>query len=400
MRRLVPDDDDEPRARRRGGRGKKGRGSPGAHREPERRKRRGGFGRALFALVFWTGAIGSLVLAGGFFWLSHLAAGLPETAWLEEQPRRPSLVVLDMEGREIASRGPHVGRQVTVDELPYYLTAAVMAVEDRRFYDHNGVDLRGLARAMLANLRAGRVVQGGSTLTQQLAKNLFLDNERTLARKGREVLLALWIERTYTKDEIFELYLNRVYFGAGAWGIDAAAQRYFGKPASDVNLGEAALLAGLLKAPSRYNPVNDVLRAEVRATIVLDVMARTGVISPAEREEAFETPIHVRAGRRSNRAGYFVDWIATEARDRVSSNSRDLVVRTTLDIDAQDAAERAVASVMDAEGDRRHAAEAALVALDGDGAVRALVGGRSYTESQFNRVTQAHRQPGDRKSVV
>jgi len=401
MRRLVPDDDDKPRARRRGPKAKKGRGSRKTARRseppgpPETSKRRGGgFGGVLFALVFWTGAIGTLILAGGFFWLSHLAAGLPETAWLEEQPRRPSLVVLDMDGREIAQRGPHVGRQVTVDELPYYLTAAVMAIEDRRFYQHHGVDFRGLARAMVTNIRAGRVVQGGSTLTQQLAKNLFLDNERTMRRKGREVLLAMWIERTYTKDEILELYLNRVYFGAGAWGVDAAAQRYFGKPASEVTLGEAALLAGLLKAPSRYNPVNDVTRAEVRATVVLDVMARTGVISPVEREHAFETPIHVRTGGRSNRAGYFVDWISSEARERVSSHSRDLVVRTTLDIDAQDAAERAVAAVMDAEGGGRRASEAALVALDGDGAVRALVGGRSYTESQFNRATQARRQPG------
>jgi penicillin-binding protein 1A len=331
----------------------------------------------------------------GLFWLGKLSDGLPEQSWVTEQPRRPSIVVLDRLGQEIARRGPYVARDVTVEELPDYLIDAVLSVEDRRFYEHDGVDVRGLLRAAWENLRAGRVVQGGSTLTQQLAKNVALDSDRTLRRKVREAVLATWIERRYSKDEILELYLNRVYFGAGAWGVEAASERYFGKPASEVTLGEAALLAGLLKAPSRYSPVNDADLAADRATVVLNVMAEQGVVTAAQLDLAFAAPIEVQAGTAATDrgAGWFVDWVVSDAQALAGEASRDLVVHTTLDLDVQTAASRAVSEGLASVTDRG-AEQAALVAIDGDGAVRAMIGGRSYAESQYNRAVLARRQPG------
>jgi penicillin-binding protein 1A len=362
------------------------------------RRRRGAAGRTLVGLAklaFWSVALLAVLAVGGLFWLLHLADAMPETAWVDRGPHRPVVVVLDRDGREVARRGPQPPAQIALGELPDYLVAAVIAVEDRRFYEHGGVDLRGLARAALENLRAGRVVQGGSTLTQQLAKNTFLDSERTFARKAREMLLAYWIERHYSKDRILELYLNRVYFGAGAWGVEAAARRYFAKSAADVSLGEAALLAGLLKAPSRDSPTSDVARAEARATVVLGVMAETGAITPEQFEAALAAPVRVQARARAEQvvAGWFVDWVSGEARDAAGGGARDLVIHTTLDLDAQRSAERAVAEALTGVEDSG-AEQVALVALDGDGAVRAMVGGRSYTESQFNRAVQARRQPG------
>lgn len=248
---------------------------------------------------------------------------------------------------------------------------------------------------MWANLRAGRVVQGGSTLTQQLAKNLFLTPERTMRRKVQEMMLAFWLESRFSKDEILELYLNRVYFGGGAWGVEAASMRYFGKSVSELNLGESALLAGLLKAPSRYSPVSDAERAAARATVVLDLMEQTGRISSDERYEAAATPIRVSRGASSPGAQYFVDWLAPRVREIVGPDFElDLRITTTLDVDAQRAAEYAVASTLGDEDAARGASEAALISLAHDGAVRAMVGGRDYTRSQYNRVLLAQRQPG------
>ncbi|MGD2133245.1 MAG: PBP1A family penicillin-binding protein [Maricaulaceae bacterium] len=358
-----------------------------------RRPRRPSVVGMLFRAGLVSALVGGLIIAAGVGWMVHVAGSLPQAAYVDRQPPRPSIVVLDRYGREIARRGRVATTDVAIETLPAYLTGAVLAVEDRRFYEHHGLDLRGMARAAWANLRAGRVVQGGSTLTQQLAKNLFLDSERTLTRKAKEITLALWIDQNYDKDRILEVYLNRVYFGSGAWGIEAAAQRYFGKSASEVTLGEAALLAGLLKAPSRYSPINDVERAEARASVVLEVMYEAGAITEAERDAAFAEPVHVMLDAEPMHAGYFVDWAVAEARERTGGITRDLVIHTTLDDPAQLAAEASVAEVL-GRAESRAAGEAALVALDGDGAVRAMVGGRSYTESQFNRATQANRQPG------
>ncbi len=367
---------------------------PSAHAGGRRAKPRKSLGVRLAKTVIWTLSSLFAIVAGAVLYIGFLLQGMPEPEIAADLPRRPGVVVLDRDGREIARRGPVAPRAVSLDALPSYLPDAVIAIEDRRFRSHAGVDAVGLGRAALANLRAGHVVQGGSTLTQQLAKNLFLESDRTLSRKGREALLAVWLESRYTKDELIELYLNRVYFGGGAWGVEAASERYFGKPASDVSLGEAALLAGLLKAPSRDNPVADTARAEARATVVLDVMTETGRITPAERDAAFAEPVRVRASANPGLAGHFVDWISADVREAAGGRAGDLVVRTTLDLDMQRAAERAVTAVMDAEGGTRGAAEAALVAIDGDGAVRAMTGGRDYATSQFNRATQALRQPG------
>ncbi len=345
----------------------------------------------------WFRTFASLFIIGALFvsgWLVSIARDLPDTSGLQAIERTATITFLDQDGALIARRGSAHGHEVTIDNLPPYLVDAVLAVEDRRFYSHPGVDIIGLGRAMVANLRAGRVVQGGSTLTQQLAKNLFLSPERTLRRKVQEMMLAFWLESRFSKDEILELYLNRVYFGGGAYGVEAASLRYFSRPASELGLGEAALLAGLLKAPSRYSPVNDAQRAAARATVVLDLMAQTGRITEAERIEAARTPIRVSRGASSQGAQYFVDWAAEQVRGIAGLDHGDLVVHTTLDVDAQRAAEAAVSGILDDSELASGAGEGALVSLAHDGAVRAMVGGRSYARSQFNRAVLARRQPG------
>ncbi len=345
-------------------------------------------------LTYW-GLVAALWLglAGGAG-LVMLASDLPDTSSLWQVQRQPSITYVDRRGVQIAVRGASYAPPVQVDELPPYLVDAVLAIEDRRFYHHFGVDPIGLTRAFITNLRRGRVVQGGSTLTQQLAKNLFLSNARTYKRKAQEVLLALWLESRFTKKEILALYLNRVYFGRGAWGVEAAARRYFGKPAKDLTLGESALIAGLLKAPNRYSPTADLARAERRATVVLDVMVKTGRISAEERAAAFAAPVHVQRSQASPAALYFVDWLAPQVRRITGDTDADLLVETTLDLRDQRAAETALGSVLDGKAAARGATQGALVALDGDGAVRAMAGGLSYARSQFNRATQARRQPG------
>lgn len=345
----------------------------------------------------WFRTFASLFIIGALFvggWLVSIARDLPDTSGLQAIERTATITFLDQDGALIARRGSAHGHEVTIDNLPPYLVDAVLAVEDRRFYSHPGVDIIGLGRAIVANLRAGRVVQGGSTLTQQLAKNLFLSPERTLRRKVQEMMLAFWLESRFSKDEILELYLNRVYFGGGAYGVEAASLRYFSRPASELGLGEAALLAGLLKAPSRYSPVNDAQRAAARATVVLDLMAQTGRITEAERIEAARTPIRVSRGASSQGAQYFVDWAAEQVRGIAGLDHGDLVVHTTLDVDAQRAAEAAVSGILDDSELASGAGEGALVSLAHDGAVRAMVGGRSYARSQFNRAVLARRQPG------
>ncbi|WP_295694994.1 transglycosylase domain-containing protein [uncultured Maricaulis sp.] len=364
--------------------------SRGQRRSP-RRKRKSGGGFPWFRIAACLVIIASLFIGG---LLVSIARDLPDTSGLEAVERTATITFLDQDGALIARRGSAHGHEVTIDELPPYLVDAVLAVEDRRFYSHPGIDVIGLGRAMVANLRAGRVVQGGSTLTQQLAKNLFLSPERTLRRKVQEMMLAFWLESRFSKDEILELYLNRVYFGGGAYGVEAASLRYFSRPASELGLGEAALLAGLLKAPSRYSPVNDAQRAAARATVVLDLMAQTGRITDAERIDAASTPIRVSRGASSQGAQYFVDWAAEQVRGIAGLDHGDLVVHTTLDVDAQRAAERALSTILDDDDLAAGAGEGALVSLAHDGAVRAMVGGRSYARSQFNRAVLAQRQPG------
>ncbi|PIW28704.1 MAG: penicillin-binding protein [Rhodospirillales bacterium CG15_BIG_FIL_POST_REV_8_21_14_020_66_15] len=331
------------------------------------------------------------VLAGGV-WIS---VGLPDLDEALKTERRPTVTLLAADGAEIFRAGDLVGETAALKDLPPHLIQAVLATEDRRFYSHFGIDPIGLARAMYRNIRAGRIVEGGSTITQQLAKNLFLTPARTYVRKLQEMVAALWLEVEFTKDQILEVYLNRVYLGAGTYGVDAAAQRFFRKSARRLNLYEAAVVAGLLKAPSRYNPVASPERAHARARTVLANMVAAGYLSDRKAAEAARgIQVAVVAAPTGN-ARHFVDWVLDAINDYVTAGGRDLVVRTTLDIGLQRQAETAMArAFLAADRAAVKAGEGALVALTPEGAVRAMVGGRDYGDSQFNRAVQAQRQPG------
>lgn len=343
-----------------------------------------------FVAGLWAGVAGVCVLA--FFWFT-----LPPFERINVFERRPSLVFVDPAGETIATYGDLFGGLVKLEEMPPWLPMAVLATEDRRFYSHFGIDPQGLARAALANFRAGRVVQGGSTITQQLAKNVFLTNERSGARKIQEMLLAFAIERRFSKDEILTIYLNRVYLGAGTYGVEAAAQRYFGKSARAVNAHEAAVIAGLLKAPSRLAPTANVARARTRAAEVLDNMVEAGFMTPPQRLAAGELPLGTIAVANANamRSGrYFSDWLADKVQGFVGAQTRDLVVVTTLDTRLQRTAETALEDILAREGPKVEVSQGAFVLMRPDGAVQAMVGGRSYAQSAFNRAVDARRQPG------
>lgn len=342
---------------------------------------------ALAALILF-GAVGAGVL--GFF-----ALGLPavDEALLT---RRPNIKVVDSGAWEIASFGDIYGPAIDLRKLPPHVPGAVIAVEDRRFYDHAGVDPRALARAVWVNLQAGAVEQGGSTITQQVAKNLFLTPDRTLPRKIKEALLAIKLEQRFSKDEILALYLNRVYFGAGTYGLEAAAQRYFGRPAKDLTVYQAAMLAGLLKAPSRYNPVRDPDLAKTRAEVVLSTMVDTGVLTPDQGAAALKNASRTLKGviNPTVYGRYFADWVAGQAEGYVGTVDRDLVIHTTLDGRLQSRAEKILETHLEKSGAKLKVEQGAVVVLRTDGAVRAMVGGKDYDDSQFNRATQALRQPG------
>lgn len=349
---------------------------------------------AIFALRWglvasiWAGFIGLVFVA----WCAY---DLPDVSKLNEIKRRASVSLLASDGSLIASYGDLYGSTAVLRDLPSYLPAAVIATEDRRFYDHFGIDLKGIARAVYVNLREGGLVQGGSGITQQLAKNIFLTPERSLRRKGQEVLLALWLEREFTKDQILELYLNRVYFGAGTYGVDAAARKYFGRPASEVSVFEAAMLAGMLKAPSRYNPLNDKELARDRARLVLQNMVDAELIEPDLAEAAATmTAPSVSAEAHGQIGQFYADWVLDQVSSYVGFTETDLIVETTLDPTRQRLAEQHLTAIITEKGPSQKASQAALVALTPDGAVAAMVGGISYRQSQFNRATQAQRQPG------
>lgn len=344
-------------------------------------------GKWLATFVVW-GLIGSLFIAGWFY------TDLPDVEGSLAPSRRPTVWVLDAAGKEIAAVGDLYGIPVRLSDLPPALPQAVLATEDRRYYDHFGIDPIGLIRAMIANVRAGRIVQGGSTITQQVAKNLFLSHERTYKRKIQEVMLALWLEHRFTKDQILELYLNRVYLGAGTYGVDAAARKYFDKPASALNVWQSAMLAGLLKAPSRYNPHSDDDRAEKRTRIVLANMVAAGYLTEGQAKRARASSSTGTTSRPGRTAPYFVDWILDQVQDYVGAQDRDLIVQTTLNRDIQLTAERGLAGVLQKAGKQRRIGDGAVLLMTPQGAVRAMVGGDDYATTQFNRATQARRQPG------
>jgi penicillin-binding protein 1A len=343
---------------------------------------------ALVLGVVWGGFL--LLLVVGYY-----AYDMPSIKDVEGLKRRPSVTLIAADGNVFARLGDQVGETVTVATLPRWLPQAVVAIEDRRFYSHIGVDPLGLIRAFFVNIRAGHRVQGGSTLTQQLAKNLFLSPEKTVRRKVQEVLLALWLERTYSKNDILSAYLNRVYLGAGTYGVDAAARTYFNKSARTLSLQESAIIAGLLKAPSRYSPLENRAEAETRARVVLKAMEDVGFITPQQRADAANMPPTPR--RKPGSAGdglYFADWVADEALAMLGTTPRDIVVKTTLNIDLQRDAERALTRVMVEKGAAMKASEAALITLAEDGAIRAMIGGTDYRDSEYNRAVKASRQPG------
>jgi penicillin-binding protein 1A len=349
---------------------------------------------AALALI-WGIVLVSLVIG----WYAY---EIPDILRKADIRQHPTIILEARDGTVFARFGGYRGDPVSVKSLPSYVVKAFIAVEDRRFYDHGGIDLFGIMRASVTNFFAGHVVQGGSTITQQLAKNLFLGPQRTMRRKIQEAMLALWLEEKYTKDEILSAYLNRVYLGSGAYGIDAAAQLYFNKPISQVNLREAAILAGLPRAPSHYSPLNDPQAALARGKVVLKTMVDAGFITEKQKENA-TAPGSVLPKRKPGGAfegHYFADWVIEEARGLIDEQEeddvdpQDIIIRTTLDLRMQREAERQVQSILASEGQGKNVSQAALVTLGDSGAVRALVGGRDYSESPFNRATQAKRQPG------
>lgn len=316
---------------------------------------------------------------------------LPE---LPEIRREPQVTYLDRVGAVIAVRGGKVAPPVDLAKLPAYVPAAVVAIEDRRFYEHAGFDPVGIARAVVTDLAKGRSAQGASTITQQLARNLYLSQDQTLERKGAELLYAIQLERKYSKRQILGLYLSRVYFGGGAWGIEAASRRFFGHPASKLTLREAATLAGVLKNPAGYNPAEQPERSAERTKLVLDAMVDTGAITAAQRARALAKPLKVLHRSSTASAQYFVDWIDGTARARMGGPLReDMVVETTLDLALEDRAAQALEDVA-ARGAKQGVEQGAVVALDGAGAVRALVGGVDYASGPYDRAVLARRQPG------
>lgn len=344
--------------------------------------------KALLLSAIWGFVLIACVI--GFY-----AYELPEIIRKTDLKRHPAVIMEARDGTVFARYGDFHGDTLTVKDVPPQLIQAFLAIEDRRFYQHGGIDLWGVLRASASNLLARHMVQGGSTITQQLAKNLFLGPQRTLRRKIQEALLALWLEHKYTKDEILAAYLNRIYLGSGAFGVDAAARLYFNKSARAVTLREACILAGLPRAPSRYSPLNDPGAAEARARVVMQAMVDAGYLLPNQKAESVTAvPLPTEKPGGAGEGHYFADWIMEQLGDLIAEQDEDVVIRTTLDLSMQREAERQVAAILAAHGEADRVKQAALVSIGRAGAVRALVGGRDYTASSFDRATQAHRQPG------
>jgi penicillin-binding protein 1A len=380
--------------------------SPGERREPQlfdRKKRRGAkdsdsqprrrrsFLRWFFSFAFKSAVLGSIALAAmfGYVWFSLNQKGLLQIPELQ-----PGIMLLAEDGTVLSEQGAFFGDQVRLSELPDYVPNALIAIEDHRFRSHFGVDPVSLMRAAYENFTAGRVVQGGSTITQQLAKNLFLKPERTYSRKAQELVLALWLETKFSKDDILQLYLNRVYYGSGATGIEKAAQVFYHKSATDLNLTEAATLAGVLKAPSNYNPIAHPDAAAARTNLVLNAMVDADFISQGEADQAVNAPTTVVASDYVPATQYVVDWINEQLPLLVKDYGQSIIVETTIDPQLQLLAERSLRKHLNEEGKKLKVSQGAMVVMDTFGAVKAMVGGKSYKRSQYNRATKAMRQPG------
>ncbi len=381
--------DDEP-APKRGGRTPKS-------QKPQRGKRQRkpfSLWRLFGKLFYWLttlGVVAAICVAGivYYYWMQMPAS----TTW--KVPDRPANIrIVAADGQMMSNRGKMGGEAVSLAELPQYVPAAFIAIEDKRFYSHFGIDVMGLGAVALESLKARHVTRGASTLTQQLAKNLFLTPDQTLGRKVQEALLAVWLEHNYSKDEILELYLNRVFFGNNATGIEAASQTYFGKSARNLSLGEAAVLAGSMQAPSRLNPKGNPAVVEARQKLVLQAMADQGYITAAESKAATIDPNEKIRTKVAGSESYVADWVEQLVQSYVGDVKDDIVVYTTINWDLQKEAEFLVKEAVTEQGPKYHFTQGALVAVDTDGAVRAVVGGADYTQSQYNRAVTSRRQPG------
>ncbi|WP_246734624.1 transglycosylase domain-containing protein [Chelativorans sp. ZYF759] len=357
-------------------------------------KRRGGLFGFLRGMVYW-----SLVLAlwagiAGVGVVVYYGASMPAATTWSVPDRPPNVKIVAVDGELVANRGMTGGQAVGLHEMSPHLPKAVVAIEDRRFFSHFGVDPIGLSRAMVENVVNRRLVQGGSTISQQLAKNLFLDPSRTIERKVQEVLMAFWLEAEFSKEQILEMYLNRVYFGSGAYGVEAASRRYFNKSARDITLSESALLAGLLVAPSRLSPARDPQAAEARSQLVLAAMRDQGMIGDSEMASAMSAPATRAPAFWTGSEHYAADRVMGELRRLIGDVRDDIIVETTIDLNLQRQAERTIRAIIDENRDKANASQAALVSMDSTGAVRAMVGGYDYATSQFDRASEARRQPG------
>ena len=380
----------------RSGKGRKPRRGTGGAAGRAGAERRPLWRRALGRLAYWAMVLGIWVAVGVGGLVLYYGSQLPQVSEWAVPDREPVVTLVGIDGETFAQRGVEArqaGSALPLDEMSPWLPAAVIAIEDRRFRSHFGVDPIGLARAMSRNLSEGRFVQGGSTITQQLAKNVFLSSSRTLERKVQEVLIAFWLERRFSKDRILELYLNRVYFGHGTNGVEAAAQRYFGKGARDLSLMEAAILAGSLKAPSRLNPESHPRDSAARAALVLNAMEEQGAITARQRAKALTTPPDDAPGFRRGALPWASDAVMRELRRRVPEVTADLRIQTTIDVALQRAAATVLRDAVAANAGKG-ADQGAVVLMDGAGSVRALVGGVDYGKSQFDRASRARRQPG------
>ena len=365
-----------------------------AARSGVKRRAKAGGGFSLGRLVYWGAVLGLWGVIAVIGLVIYVGAHLPPIQSLEIPKRPPTIQIVGIDGSMLAQRGEMAGANVSLKDLPPYLPKAFIAIEDRRFYSHFGIDPVGILRALVTNVLHRGVSQGGSTLTQQLAKNLFLTQERTMQRKLQEVELAIWLERKHSKDEILELYLNRVYFGSGAYGVEAAAQKYFGKSAKSVTIAEAAMLAGLVKSPSRLAPNRNPEGAEARAQIVLAAMADAKFITDAQAQASIGHPSYNVKPAGAGTVNYVADWIGEVLDDLVGQIDESIKVETTIDPKLQSVAEAAIIDELAAKSVKFNVSQGALVAMTPDGAVRAMVGGRNYSESQYNRAVTAKRQPG------
>jgi penicillin-binding protein 1A len=336
----------------------------------------------------WSAAAGAVLLVALLVMVASSWSTLPDYQTLKRSPNGQMIRVRASNGTVIVAMGPVYGEWLQYSQIPQVMKDAMIAIEDKRFRNHPGVDPIGLARAIKVRFAEGRFTQGASTITQQLARNVFLTNNKTFARKFRELILALAMERKYSKDQILELYLNRVYFGGGAYGIDAASRKFFGHPATTLETAEAAIIAGLVKAPSNYSPTADAKAAIGRAGVVLEAMVAAGDLSPGEAARVQPAAVKLAPEARQNSVRYFTDWVLPQLETMIEETEAPLDVWTTLDLELQNAADAAIRANVP------KGSQGALVALDRDGAIRAMVGGTDYVNSIYNRSTQAVRQPG------